>query len=100
MVRSLIKLNTKQQKTFDAIFHEPVRSDVAWEEVESLVRALGGAEIRKNKKTGGSRVRFKINDVRGFFHKPHPEKVADKGCIKDLRVFLLNAGVVDENDQE
>jgi len=100
MVKPLVKLNAKQQKTFDAIFHEPVRSNVVWEDVDSLIRALGGEEIRKNQKTGGSRVRFKLNGVRGFFHKPHPEKVADKGCIKDLRVFLVNAGVVYEDDQE
>lgn len=86
-------LNSKQQRTLAAVFTDPVRSDIPWDDVIGLIRALGGEEIRRKMKTGGSRVRFNLHGERGFFHKPHPESVADKGCVKDLRDFFSRAGV-------
>jgi hypothetical protein len=88
------KLNSKQTKTFRAIFEEPTRSDIHWEDIASLVKAFGGEEIFRKQKTGGSRARFKLNGVRGFFHKPHPERVTHKACVESVREFLMNAGVV------
>lgn len=93
-VRPSITLNAKQARTFAAVFSEPTRADIAWEAVVALVRALGGEEIRRRQKTAGSRVRFQLNGQRGFFHKPHPETVLDKGCVAGLREFFLGAGVV------
>jgi hypothetical protein len=31
---------------------------------------------------------------RAVFHEPHPERVTDKGAVKSVREFLLNAGIV------
>lgn len=94
MPRPTVALNSKQQRTLGSIFSDPVRSDIPWDDVIVLIKALGGEEIRCRMKTGGSRVRFNLDGERGFFHKPHPESVADKGCVKDLRDFLSRAGVV------
>lgn len=94
MVQARSALNNKQQRTLEAIFTDPVKCDIPWDDVTALVRALGGEEIRRKKKTGGSRVRFNLHGVKGFFHKPHPGNVADKGCVKDIREFVLAAGVV------
>jgi hypothetical protein len=41
----------------------------------------------------GSRVRVKLNGVFAVFHRPHPERVTDKGALKSVRKFLVNAGV-------
>lgn len=87
-----IALNARQARTFTALFAEPARADIAWEAVVALIKALGGEEIRRRQRTAGSRVRFQLNGQRGFFHKPHPESVVDKGCVADLREFLLGAG--------
>ena len=82
-------MNNRQRKTFADIFSEPVRSDVEWSNIEKLLSALG-AEISEGR---GSRVRIALNGVRGVFHRPHPERVTDKGALKDVRNFLLNAGI-------
>ena len=82
-------LSNRHQKTLNAIFENPVRSDVAWNDVENLLKALG-AEIGEGK---GSRVRIYLNDVRAVFHRPHPKKETDKGALKSMRRFLTEAGV-------
>ncbi len=81
-------MNTKQRKTYEAIFKEPVRSDILWQDIENLLLALG-AEISEG---NGSRVRIQLNGERAVFHRPHPEKVTDKGAVKSMRKFLNNAG--------
>lgn len=41
----------------------------------------------------GSRVFIMLNGVAAVFHRPHPQKETDKGSVKSLRRFLLEAGV-------
>ena len=82
-------LNKKHQKVLDSIFVEPVRSNVIWNDIEKLLIALG-AEISEG---SGSRVRFYLNGVRAVFHRPHPKKDTDKGALKSMRRFLIEAGV-------
>jgi hypothetical protein len=84
-----IILNNKQQKTLAKVFEDPVRSDVPWSDIESLFTALGG----KVTEGSGSRVRVILNGVYADFHRPHPERVTDKGALKSVRRFLSNAGV-------
>jgi len=83
------KLNKKHQNILDAIFVEPVRSNVVWNDIEKLLSALG-AEISEGR---GSRVRFYLNGVKAVFHRPHPQKETDKGALKSMRRFLIEAGV-------
>ena len=71
------------------IFREPVLSDIEWTDIESLLQALGA----KLSKGNGSRVRVELNGERAVFHRPHPEKTTDKGAVRAVRRFLLNAGV-------
>lgn len=89
-----MELNSKQQNTFDAIFKNPVRSNISWSDIESMLVALG-AEISEGR---GSRVRFALNGRKAIFHRPHPEKETDKGAVKSVRRFLMEAGV--KNDDE
>lgn len=82
-------MNKKQQQTLQRIFEKPLRSDIPWDDIESLFTALG-AEISEGR---GSRVRIALNDIRAVFHRPHPERVTDKGAIKSVLRFLQEAGV-------
>ena len=66
------------------------RLDIPWSNVESLFIALG-AEISEGR---GSRVRVALNDVRAVFHRPHPDRVTNKGAVKSVRRFLQEAGVI------
>ena len=82
-------MNKKQQQTLNKIFEKPERSDIPWVNVESLFIALG-AKISEGR---GSRVRVALNDLRAVFHRPHPERVTNKGAVKSVRRFLKEAGV-------
>jgi len=82
-------MNSKQRKTLENIFHDPIKSSILWSDVESLFRAFG-AHIEEG---SGSRVCIMLNGVVAVFHKPHPQKETDKGAIKSVRHFLRNAGV-------
>jgi hypothetical protein len=81
-------MNNKQRWTYDAIFSDPIRSDIEWSSIERLLKVLG-AEISEGR---GSRVRIALKDRKGVFHRPHPERVTDKGAVKSVREFLVNAG--------
>lgn len=82
-------LHKKHRATLAVIFDEPRRADVPWRNIEQLLVALG-AQISEGR---GSRVRVALNGVRAVFHRPHPEKETDKGALKSVRRFLVQAGV-------
>ena len=82
-------MNNKQAKILKAIFTDPVPADIAWRDIVRLFEGLG-ATVSQGK---GSRVRIILNEQRAVFHEPHPERVTDKGAVKSVREFLINAGI-------
>jgi hypothetical protein len=82
-------VNSKNRKTLRELFADPVRADLNWADIETLLVACG-AEVSEGQ---GSRVRVALNGVRAVFHRPHPEKVTDKGAVKSVRKFLIQAGI-------
>ena len=82
-------MNSKNRKTFESLFKRPIPTNIPWVDIESLLVSLG-AEISEG---AGSRVRVKLNDERAVFHRPHPEKITDKGAVASVSRFLENAGV-------
>jgi hypothetical protein len=82
-------LARKHRRTLKAIFTDPVRANANWQDIEALLVACG-AEISEG---SGSRVRIALNGVRAVFHRPHPRKEADKGALRSLRRFLVEAEV-------
>lgn len=87
-----MQLGGKHRKTLRAVFEEPARSGVVWTDIEKLLSALG-ADLSEGR---GSRVRVYLNGVRAVFHRPHPRKVTDKGALKSVRRFLIEAGIEPE----
>ena len=83
------ELSKKHTKILNDIFHDPVRSDVAWKDIEALIIALGG-ELFEGR---GSRVRIYLNGIRAVFHRSHLQRVTDKGALKSMRRFLREAGI-------
>ncbi len=77
------------QRTLEAVFDDPVRSNISWRDIEAMLKAFG-AEITEGE---GSRVRIALNGVRAVFHRPHPQKETDKGAVRSIRRFLTEAGV-------
>jgi len=82
-------MNRRHQRTLEKIFEKPVRSDVKWSDIESLLIALGAAISEGS----GSRVRIELNGEDAVFHRPHPRPEADKGSLVSMRRFLLQMGV-------
>jgi hypothetical protein len=82
-------MKSRHRKTLLAIFEDPVRSNILWADIESLLLACG-AEIGEGR---GSRGRIALNGVRAVFHRPHPRKEADKGSVMSMRRFLTEAGI-------
>jgi hypothetical protein len=80
---------SKHQKTLRAIFADPVRSNIKWADIESLLMALGA----EREKGSGSRIRFALNGIRATFHRPHPQKETDRGSVKSVRRFLEEGGI-------
>ena len=81
-------LNSKQQKTLRDLFEDPIRANIDWSDVESLLKTLG-----KVTEGSGSRVRAFVNGKVATFHRPHPEKETDKSTVRSVRRFLREAGV-------
>jgi hypothetical protein len=82
-------MNAKHRRTLRAIFDDPVRSGIAWRDIESMLKAAG-AEVAAG---AGSRVRIALNGVRAVFHRPHPQKETDRATVRSMRRFLIEAGV-------
>jgi len=86
-------MNKKQRQTLKEVFSLPVRSDIKWTSIENLFKALG-AKVSQGR---GSRVRVSLNGVKAVFHEPHPEKETDKGAVKAVKEFLVNAEIKPED---
>jgi hypothetical protein len=82
-------MNKRQETVLAAIFEDPVRANIEWRDVESLLVSLG-ADITQGR---GSRVRIALRGVRMVLHRPHPQKEVGKPMVRDLRDWLRAAGI-------
>jgi hypothetical protein len=78
-------MNSKQRKTLEAIFSEPVSGNLPWDRIEALLLAIGCNVVEGS----GSSVMFEKNGWRAYFHRPHPQREALVYRIKAVREFLL-----------
>jgi hypothetical protein len=84
-----MSLSGKHRTTLQTVFADPVRANIAWVDIEALFIACGG-EVQEGR---GSRVRVVLLGVRAVFHRPHPQKETDRGAVRSVRRFLLEAGI-------
>ena len=82
-------MNSKHRQTLNSIFTDPVNGNIEWRKIEALFLALGAIHTEG----AGSSVSFVLNDVRVYFHRPHPDKAALRYRVKDARKFLEQAGI-------
>ena len=83
-------MNHKQRQTLKAIFERPTLPSIAFQDIESLLRALG-AEIQERE---GSRVRIHIDGEQWRCHRPHPGKEAKRYQVEEARALLERIGVI------
>jgi hypothetical protein len=82
-------MNRKHRTTYHALFAEPIRRNIDWNDVVSLVKAVGGEVMQGD----GSRVRFDLNGVSLNIHSPHPQKELKRYQVKAVQDFLMSAGI-------
>ena len=82
-------MSQKHKHVLEAIYREPLSSNIQWREVESLLKHLG-AEIEPSH---GARFRILLNKHEFFVHHPHHGNEFAKPEVKHLRECLAAAGV-------
>ena len=82
-------MNTRHQRTLEAIYATPTRANIEWASIEALFVAVG-AEVEER---AGSRVAVKLGEAVQVFHRPHPGKEAKKPTVRSVRDFLMMLGV-------
>ena len=81
-------MNSKHQKTLEAIFATQTKANIEFGAIEKLFIALGGVVIEGR----GSRVRLAFGDKIVSFHRPHPQKEAKPYQVEAAREFLERMG--------
>lgn len=82
-----------QEGLDNAIFEEPTKANILWSDIKALFKALVADLINKKSKKSVSREHFKLNGVKGFFHRPHPGNITKKLTVEKVRIFLERAGI-------
>ena len=91
-------MNRKQRNTYEALFAEPIRRNIPWSDVVSLVKALGRSASAQSSRGAviqgdGSRVRLDLQGISLNIHSPHPQKELKRYQVKAVRDFLINAEI-------
>ncbi|MEM8494205.1 MAG: type II toxin-antitoxin system HicA family toxin [Planctomycetota bacterium] len=81
-------MSSKHEKTRQRVFAQPTPANIRWSDIEAMLRHFG-AEVTEG---SGSRVRVDLNGVLATFHRPHPQKEANRGTVRDVADLLRNAG--------
>ncbi|MBE0503553.1 MAG: type II toxin-antitoxin system HicA family toxin [Desulfuromonadales bacterium] len=82
-------MKRKHAKTLSLIFSRPVSGNIKWQEIESLLVALGAETVERE----GSRLEIYLFGVVRVFHRPHPSPDTDKGAVASIRKWLEENGV-------
>jgi hypothetical protein len=82
-------MNNKQIKTKNAVFSQPIPKNITWDEVVSLLLALG-CTMEEHE---GSAIVFSKNKVPLFLHSPHPGNTLKIYAVKRVKTFLSRIGV-------
>ena len=82
-------MNSKQQKTFNSLFDNPVKKTIKWIDVEKLIVSLEG-EVRQG---NGSRIRIVLGNGSLNIHSPHPQKELKPYQVRAIRELLSNQGI-------
>lgn len=82
-------MSHKHENLLNAIFHDPINSNIPWREVESLLHHLGATV----ESLSGTRIHIKLNGHEGTLHRPHHGSTLGREDVKHVREFLARARV-------
>lgn len=80
---------SRHRRTYDAIFANPVRANISWNDAVSVLEAFGAIVTG----AGGSRFAVDLNGRTVTFHRPHPGNEIPRPLVRAIRAFLNQAGV-------
>lgn len=83
-------MNAKHRKTLLAIFSRPTSTSIVFNDIEALIRALGGSISERE----GSRVKMELKGEQWRCHRPHPGKEAKRYQVEEARELLERVGVL------
>lgn len=78
-------MNSRNRKTLETIFSDPISGNLPWNRIEALLVASGCNVVEGS----GSSVTFEKNGKRAYFHRPHPQREALRYRVKAVREFLI-----------
>ena len=82
-------MSHKHEHLIQSIFRDPIRGNLHWREVESLLHHLG-AEVES---LSGARLRVKLNGYEDVLHRPHHSSTLSRQDVKNLREYLARARI-------
>lgn len=89
-------MSRKHEKTLEALFADPIRANISWNDVVSALSSLGV----ESHPLRGSKVAFVFNGTRHVIHKPHPGNQLKKPVVRAFREFCVAAGIGPEPNDE
>ena len=81
-------MRRQQQRTLARMQSKPTPPDIRWDEVVSLLVALGVDVVERE----GSRVALRRGTERAIFHAPHPRRVVGRATVRDIVAFIECTG--------
>ena len=82
-------MDPKTERTLARIFEKPAPADLPWEDIESVLRAVGV----QLKERPGSRIALLKNGEVMVVRRPHPMPLAVRATVHDVAAFLKTVGV-------
>lgn len=87
----------KHDKTFEAIFALPLRTNIRWNDAVGLIVYYGGTV----KSSGGSAHKLTMpNGASAVIHKPHPGNQLSRGRVEAFRDLLIRAGFPPTSEED
>lgn len=79
---------SKKEKLIKKFTTVPARSDLTFDELETLLEGLGYKKVEGS----GARVKFFNEAIRDLIllHKPHPGNIINKATVRDVQKKLKN----------
>ena len=81
-------MRRKHRRTLERMQATPTPVDIRWEEIRSLLNALGVNLVER----AGSRVQLVKGTDSIVVHRPHPRPVANRHTVRDIAKFIHGIG--------
>ena len=77
-------MRRRHRRTLERMQATPTPADIRWDEIESLLGALGVTLVER----AGSRVQLVKEAESIVVHRPHPRPVASRDTVRDIAMFI------------